>query len=263
MEYWKINKAQIIDSIINKRYEPGVSRQYEQLNKKGKKRTITLMCSIDKMLSRAILQILGPKLDVLLSERCYGYRRGLGTKDVADFAARAIEKGYHWVVELDISNFFDTIPHKELLVLISKLINNDVVVDFISSFVTCVIADDEREVRLAKGIIQGMPLSPLLSNIFMTDLDSYCENRYEGYCRYGDDIRILTRTQSEGTQVFNDIKRIIELKGLLINKKKSGVFEALNRPWLGYSLSSKDGHVLISRYVRQKNQCTICGIHPW
>lgn len=209
------------------------------------------MCSIDKMLSRAILQILGPQIDVLLSERCYGYRHGLGTKDVADFAARAIEKGYHWVVELDISNFFDTIPHKELLVLISKLINNDVVVDFISSFVTCVIADDEREIRLAKGIIQGMPLSPLFSNIFMTDLDIYCENKYGGYCRYGDDIRVLTRTKAEGTQVLNDIKNMIESKGLLVNKKKCGVFEAINRPWLGYSLSSKGGHILISRNVRR------------
>lgn len=209
------------------------------------------MCSIDKMLSRAILQILGPQIDALLSERCYGYRRGLGTKDIVDFAAREIEKGYQWVVELDISNFFDTIPHKELLGLISKLIDDDVVVDFISSFVTCVIADDEREIRLAKGIIQGMPLSPLFSNIFMTDLDIYCENKYGGYCRYGDDIRVLTRTKAEGTQVLNDIKNMIESKGLLVNKKKCGVFEAINRPWLGYSLSSKGGHILISRNVRR------------
>lgn len=258
-EYWKENQADIVDSIKSGRYEPGIVRQYVQLTKKGKKRCISLMNAPDRMLARAAAQVLSLAADPYFSARCFGYRQGLGTKDVARFAADHIEAGSIWSGEIDIKNFFDTIPHADLQRILSCWIADRITLKFISAFIPCRFENEEGMFRMARGLLQGMPLSPLLSNFYLHDLDRRCEEHYDGYCRYGDDIRVYGKTQKEVKAAVDDICNRITEAGLTVNQKKTGIFLSLNRPCFGYEFESKDGHVLIKAITHDQNEI----YHVW
>lgn len=244
-EYWEENGTAIMDSIISMKYEPDIANQFEQLNRKGRRRKFTLLNTVDRMIARAVSQVLSVCLDDSFSERCYSYRLGRGTIDVARFAARQIELGYEWVVELDIKNFFDSIPHEELLAKIQFLVEDECVRHLITSFVSCRIQTEEGQFRMAKGILMGSSLSPLLSNIYLMNMDKQFEDTFQGYARYGDDIKIFVRTQAEGIAIIEKCKNCIRNEKLTVNEAKCGVYRAINRPCLGVELHKKDGHVLI------------------
>ena len=178
-EYWELNGEKILDAIRRGEYEPGKVIQYEQLNKRRKKRRITVFNAVDQMIARAISQALTPVIDGQLSDSCYAYRPGRSAKLVAEHMAKQIEEGKTWVVEVDVTDFFDSMNHYQLFDAINRMIKDDRIVQLISSFVNCVVITDEGEIRLARGVLQGMPLSPLLSNIYLTHMDEICYIKYE------------------------------------------------------------------------------------
>ncbi len=258
-EYWESNSSAIIDMILSGEYEPTAVKQFEQLNKRGKKRKVTQMCVVDKLLARASLQVLTDILDTSFSDRCFGYRRNKSTKDMAYFAADSIKKGNIWVVEIDIQDFFDSISHEKLERAFKKLIADEKLCSFVMSYVSCRIENEEGVFRLARGILQGSPLSPLLSNIFLRSIDSFGQNVYAGYCRYGDDIRVYTQTKGEGESILREIECLLDEYDLSINNKKSGVFIAEKRPCLGYELICRKSNVLIKPIQRSNKEI----YHKW
>lgn len=246
-EYWNENRNRIEELIYTSKYEPGAVQQFENLSAKGKKRSVSIMNAVDKMLARAINQRISNDVDRCMSERCYGYRNGLGTKDIVEFARTQIENGNTWVAELDIKDFFNNIPHSGLFKNIDDLFEDIVLKNILQAFITCRMEVEEGVFRLAKGVLQGMPISPLLSNIFLMHFDAKMEERYEGYCRYGDDIRVYVSSQKEALQVLEHVKKEIVNLGLNVNDQKSGAYIAINRPHFGYELVAKGNRILMQQ----------------
>lgn len=122
-EYWVDNK-EVIKSIINNcTYEVGIVKQYVELSKKGKKRTVSVVKTPDKMLARAVTQVLAPIIDDILIDSCFAYRKGLGTKNIVEFARCQIESDKRWVAEVDVKDFFDTISHESLFAKLESIID--------------------------------------------------------------------------------------------------------------------------------------------
>lgn len=257
--YWNDNGNTIKTLIFEQKYEPFISKQYEQLNKKGKRRKLTLMCAVDRMISRAVNQLLSVEIDCCFSDHCYSYREGKGTRDAAGFAAGRIENGCEWVAELDIRDYFDTIVHERLLEKLNSLITDGRVYHLIEAFVCCRIENEEGQFRMARGLLQGMPLSPLLSNLFLMEMDRKIEQKYPGYMRYGDDIRVFTKTRQESEAALQECKKMIINEQLLLNDRKSGVFRAVDRLCLGYEFIRKEKHILMTRAVKKTTQI----YHQW
>ena len=189
-EYWNDNKNSIVESIYNYKYEMGVVRQYTEVSKKGKKRIVSVLGVADKMISRAIVQIVAPEIEPQFIDSSFAYRKGLGCKDVAEFAKSQIINGRFYVAETDIQDFFDCIPHDALFNMIDAVFSEREVSILIKNMIACEVDLEEEKKKLDIGILQGMPISPLLSNIFLNDIDNEMKQLFEGYCRYGDDIRI-------------------------------------------------------------------------
>ncbi len=253
-EYWAQNQDAMTALVTSGAYEPDVVRELEIISGRGKRRRVFSMNAPDRMLARATVQVLSPEIDRRLSDRCFSYRAGMGTREFAGFAAKRIEDGALWVLELDVRDFFGNIPHLSLCKKISELISDETVRRFLDSFVKCRVENDLGVFRMARGILQGSPLSPLLSNLYAMDFDRVCTERYEGYCRFGDDLRIYTNTKKEAGEALAQLRQLIEKEGLSVNEQKTGVFQALSRPCLGYEFNNRNGHILFNKIIRQKRE---------
>ena len=160
-DYWKYNKDKIIDSVYEGKYEVEIVRQTDVLVNSKKKRTVSTMNSVDRLLARALLQIIAPKMDIVLSSKCFAYRNGIGTRDMAEAAASYIEAGNEWVTEIDVKSFFDTIPHGRMKEKINRLFSDEQMSRFIASFIRCKVDDDGDIHYMNQGLIQGSPISPI------------------------------------------------------------------------------------------------------
>ena len=253
-EYWNDNKNSIVESIYNYKYEMGVVRQYTEVSKKGKKRIVSVLGVADKMISRAIVQIVAPEIEPQFIDSSFAYRKGLGCKDVAEFAKSQIINGRFYVAETDIQDFFDCIPHDALFNMIDAVFSEREVSILIKNMIACEVDLEEEKKKLDIGILQGMPISPLLSNIFLNDIDNEMKQLFEGYCRYGDDIRIFTRTAEEAEKALSVVVEKITNVKLQIKKNKSVIFKAVERPYFGYELIQKSGEILLQRIIKNNNK---------
>ncbi len=252
--FWMTNGDKIVDSVMEGKYEVGIVRQTDILAPTRKKRTISTMNSVDRLLARALLQVISPELDTILSPHCYAYRDNLGTQAMAETAANYIEAGNEWVSEIDVKNYFDSIPQDRLIAQIKEVFSDHYLVRFLESFVRCKVDNDGDIHYLNIGILQGSPLSPLFSNLYLMDFDFATTAKYSNYCRYGDDIRVFSRTIQEAEGAKKDIEGALIELGLRINSQKSGVFTSINRSCLGYEFYEKDGHVYTQKIINHRKE---------
>lgn len=252
--FWTTNQDKIIDSVLNGKYEVGIVRQTDILSPSRKKRTISTMNSVDRLLARALLQVIGLEIDAILSSKCYAYRANLSPQTMAETAADYIEAGNEWVTEIDVKSFFDSIPQDRLSDQINDLFSDKRLVRFLMSFVKCKVDNDGDIHYLNVGILQGSPLSPLLSNIYLMDFDFKTSSQYVNYCRYGDDVRVFFRTLQEAEDARKKIEHELIEMGLRVNGQKSGVYTAINRPCLGYEFYEKGGHVYSQRIISHRKE---------
>ena len=253
-DYWKFNKDKIIDSVYEGKYEVGIVRQTDVLVNSKKKRTVSTMNSVDRLLARALLQIIAPKMDIVLSSKCFAYRNGIGTGDMAEAAASYIEAGNEWVTEIDVKSFFDTIPHGRMKEKINSFFSDEQMSRFIASFIRFKVDDDGDIHYMNQGLIQGSPISPILSNIYLSDFDGLMGEKYGSYCRYGDDVRVYSPTIHVAELVKKEMEEHLIEESLRINGQKSGVFTAINRPCLGYEFYEKGGHVYAKRIINTRKE---------
>ena len=253
-DYWKFNKDKIVDSVFTETYKVGIVRQTDVLSSSKKRRTVSTMNSVDRLLGRALLQTIAPKAEELLSDRCFAYRSGFCTRDMAETAARYMEAGNEWVLEIDVKSFFDTIPHDRLRMKTDSYFSDKRMMRLISAFIRCKVDDDGDIHYLNQGLLQGSPLSPLLSNLYLTEFDKEMEALYGSYCRYGDDVRIYTATIHEAEQAKKGIEKSLIEEGLRVNQQKSGVYTGINRPCLGYEFYEKGGHVYTQKIINKSKE---------
>ena len=223
--------------IVEDRYQVSAVRQVEILKPDGGIRKLGIPTVKDRMLQQAISQELMRHYDGRFSESSYGFRPGRSAHQAIEAASRYIQSGHEWVVDIDLEKFFDKINHDRLMQRLSKGIGDKRLVRLIKSYLQAGLMREGLTEQRTAGTPQGGPLSPLLSNIVLDELDKELEKRGHKFCRYADDCNIYVRSKKAGDRVMASLTNFIEQRlKLKVNRTKSGVRHCSEVKFLGYTL---------------------------
>lgn len=251
-EYLILNWRDIESQLVLGTYEPNIVQVYELLSKKGKVREIYKFTIIDNFIQKAVSLILQDKLDCLLSDNNYSFRKGKGTIDVIRKGLELIEEGYEYIVEIDIKKYFENIDHVLLSKMLFDIIDDKVLISLIMKYQNCLIQKDGKIKRKNKGLITGSSISPVISNLYLMDLDrQYLEYNY---IRYYDNIYIFINNKDDGLTLINDISKCLKDKYKLeINQNKTSITHYLSKRMLGYYFVKED-NIVKAKKNKQENR---------
>lgn len=206
----------------------------------GDERILGIPTVIDRMVQQAVLQVLTPMLDPQMSESSHGFRPGRKAHDALEAASRYVREGYKVAVDLDLAKFFDTVNHDILMERLARRIKDKRLLWYIRQMLKAGMMDNEGVCQSREqGTPQGGPLSPLLANILLDELDRELERRGLRFCRYADDCIIFVKTMEAGHRVLEAITRYIEGElRLKVNREKSKVDKVWNCVYLGYIIGA-------------------------
>lgn len=244
LEYLKEHGAELKESILEGIYSPKAVRRVEIPKENGKKRKLGIPTVVDRVVQQAIAQILSPIFEEVFSDNSFGFRPNRSAHDALKSSKEFINNGYKWSVDLDLEAYFDTVNHDKLIGLVYKEVKDIRVISLIRKYLQAGVMENGVFNKTPKGVPQGGPLSPLLSNIMLNELDKELERRNLHFVRYADDCNIYVKSKKAANRVMNSITDFIERKlKLIVNKEKSSV----GRPWelkfLGYSFYPTKGGV--------------------
>ena len=225
-----------IVSVENGTYEPLPVRRKDIKKPNGGYRMLGIPIIRDRFLAQAIQQILTPIFDPTFSESNFGFRPGRSAQDAVEHAKAIISEGYTWVVDIDISKFFDRVNHDTIMYLLSRKIKDKMLLKLVRKFLSAGIMDNGVTIRQTEGVPQGSPLSPILANILLDVLDKELERRGHRFARYADDSNIYVKSERAAKRVMTSIGKFIEDKlKLKLNGEKSAVDRSWKRKFLGFS----------------------------
>ena len=231
-QFLKDNWLSIKESILNNEYKPMPVRRVEIPKPNGGIPTV-----LDRFIQQAIAQELNYIYDENFSENSFGFRPRRGAKDAIQKAETYINEGYRWVVDIDLEKFFDRVNHDILMYKLSRSIKDKRVLRLIRKYLQAGIMINGIVVTSEEGAPQGGPLSPLLSNIILDELDKELEKREHKFCRYADDCNIYVKSKRAGERVMDNITNFIEGKlKLKVNRSKSAVERPWKRKFLGFTI---------------------------
>jgi group II intron reverse transcriptase/maturase len=250
--YLRDNWEEIRNQLLEGTYVPKAVRRVEIPKPEGGIRLLGIPTVLDRMIQQAIAQVLNGVFDSQFSDNSYGFRKGRSAQDAIKAAQKIISEGYNWVVDIDIEKFFDRVNHDKLMSLIARKISDKRVLKLIRRYLESGVMINGLEVITEDGVQQGGPLSPLLSNVMLDELDKELERRSHKFVRYADDCNIYVRSKRAGERVYQSIKEFLETKlKLKINEGKSEVNMPEKRKFLGFSFYRKKGEPRIR--IHQKS----------
>ena len=233
-QHWPSVKAALLGGI----YMPAAIRKVEIPKPNGGVRTLGIATVLDRLIQQALLQVLQPEFDPEFSRHSYGFRPGRNAWQAVQGAQGYIREGRRWVVDLDLAKFFDRVNHDILMSRVARKVKDGRVLKLIRRYLEAGMMSEGVVSARTEGTPQGGPLSPLLSNILLTDLDRELERRGHRFCRYADDCNIYVKSQTAGQRAMAAITDYLERKlKLQVNRDKSAVARPWQRKFLGYSVT--------------------------
>lgn len=240
----KAHWPEIKEQLQEGRYCPLAVRKVEIPKPAGGKRMLGIPTVQDRLIQQALHQVLSPVFEATFSNHSYGFRPGRSAAQALQQARNNIEEGRRWVVDVDLEKFFDRVNHDILMSRVARQVKDKRVLKLIRSYLRTGIMEGGVVTARAEGTPQGGPLSPLLSNILLTDLDRELERRGHHFCRYADDCNIYVRSKRAGERILTSMTRFLETQlKLRVNQDKSAVDRPWKRVFLGYTVCARKYNV--------------------
>lgn len=234
-EHWPTFREQLRSGT----YKPQPVKRVDIPKPGGGTRQLGVPTVLDRFIQQAILQVLQPRWDPTFSESSYGFRPGRSAHQAARTAQRYIAEGRRWVVDLDLAKFFDRVHHDRLMSRVAYRVDDKRLLRIIRAFLNAGVMEGGLVSPRHRGTPQGGPLSPLLSNLVLDELDRELERRGHAFVRYADDVNIYVASERAGRRVMESIARYLNRKLRLdVNEEKSAVARPWRRQFLGFSFSS-------------------------
>jgi group II intron reverse transcriptase/maturase len=255
LPWLRANKDTLIQSLMDGSYRPNPVRRVEIPKDNGKKRLLGIPTVVDRMVQQAINQVLTPIYEKQCSRNSYGFRPRRDCHGALRKAQSIITDGYKYVVDLDLERFFDTVSHSKLIEVLSRTIKDGRIVSLIHKYLRSGVMVNGMFVCSEEGTPQGGPLSPLLSNVMLNELDKELERRGLPFVRYADDSMIFCRSKRAAERVRESITKFIEQKlHLKVNKEKTVVSYVRGVKYLGYSFYINKGKCQLTVHPKTKTK---------
>ena len=241
IEYLKTYWPRIRADLLSGRYRPQPVRRVQIPKPGGGTRELGIPTVTDRLIQQALLQVLQPRIDPTFSNHSYGFRPGRRAHDAVLAAQRYVQEGYRVVVDIDLEKFFDRVNHDVLMHRLSKRIEDKAVLRLIRRYLQAGVLHNGVAITRNEGTPQGGPLSPLLANVLLDEVDRTLEQRGHRFVRYADDCNVYVRSHKAGERVLRGLRKLYDRLHLKVNEAKSAVTRAFGRKFLGYCLRAGPG----------------------
>ena len=239
-DYLKVHGNELISQIKSREYKPLPVRRVEIPKPNGGVRKLGIPTVIDRIIQQALVQKLTPIFEPTFSEYSYGFRPNRRCQNAIDRALELLNQGYEWIIDLDLEKFFDNVPQDKLIRLVDNMVNDSDITALIHKYLKAGVLINGEFEETTVGTPQGGNLSPLLSNIYLNELDKELERRGLNFARYADDCVIFVKTEFSAERVMRNIVTFIETKlKLKVNAEKTHITRPTKLKYLGFSFTKQ------------------------